>query len=268
MIKRYSVMAALTIAALLLVGAGKPLKQQEIQVQEVSELKGRRLVMGTSADYPPFEYIKNGDIIGFDVDVAGLIAKDLGVTLEIKDMEFAGLLPAMNSKHVDFVMATLTASSEREKHADFSEAYYHSPVTMVVRDVDGISSLTDLSGKTVGVQLGSTWERFAKSKQKSIKDLEVMSINKGPQMLEELKLGRVDAVIVDKSQAEYFVKVSVGTKMLTLLDERADGYVIMFPKGSDLREPFNRTIKKLREKGQIEELEHKWLVQKASDVIF
>lgn len=267
MVRKCAVMASLFATMLLLLGSAAP-ANDSYSLSRDESLIGKRVVMGTSADYPPFEYIKNGNIIGFDVDIARMVAKELGINLEIKDMEFSALLASIQSGHADFVMATVTASEERRKHVDFSDVYYSSPVTMVVREADHIATMQDLSNKTVGVQLGSTWESFAKQKKKDVKSMNILSINKGPQMLEELKLGRVDAILVDRSQAEYFVRVSVGTKMITMLDERADGYVMMFPKGSPLRVPFNKVLKELKKKGRIEELEHKWLVQKASDVVF
>ncbi|MFP3488402.1 transporter substrate-binding domain-containing protein, partial [Staphylococcus sp. SIMBA_130] len=87
----------------------------------------KTLVMGTSADYPPFEYIDSAqgeEIIGFDVDIANYIADELGYNVEIKDMDFSGLITALSSERVDFVLAGMTPTEERKENVDFSDIYY------------------------------------------------------------------------------------------------------------------------------------------------
>ena len=98
---------------------------------------GRKLVMVTSADYPPYEFRNtatgNNEIIGFDVDIAKYITKELGYQLEIRDTDFSGIIPALQSKRADFAMAGMTPTAERKKNVDFSNIYYEAKNTIVTK---------------------------------------------------------------------------------------------------------------------------------------
>ncbi|MDK2806676.1 MAG: arginine/lysine/histidine transporter system substrate-binding protein, partial [Thermoanaerobacterium sp.] len=124
------------------------------------------IVMGTSADFQPFEFHKlvNGKdtIMGFDVDLANAIAKKLGVKLEIKDIDFTGLIPALQSGQIDMAIAGMNATPDRKKNVDFSDEYYNSEQVLVVKSSSSINNLKDLNGKTVAVQLGTTSDDAAK----------------------------------------------------------------------------------------------------------
>ncbi|KYH28726.1 MULTISPECIES: ABC transporter substrate-binding protein [Clostridium] len=158
------------------------------------------LIVGTSGDYPPYEFHKkvNGEdkVVGFDIMIAEEIAKDLGVKLEIRDMNFEGLLGALKSNKVDMVIAGMNPTPERAKEVDFSKVYYVAKQAVLVRaeDKDKIKSLDDLKGKKVGVQLSSTQEEIAKSQ---IKDAEIKSLSKITDLILELKNKKVDALVVE-----------------------------------------------------------------------
>ena len=100
---------------------------------------GRKLVMVTSADYPPYEFRNtatgNNKIIGFDVDIAKYITKELSYQLEIRDTDFNGIIPALQSKRADFAMAGMTPTAERKKNVDFSNIYYEAKNTIVAKKV-------------------------------------------------------------------------------------------------------------------------------------
>lgn len=118
--------------------------------------------MGTSADYPPFES-KDGDkIVGFDVDLAEALAEKTGHEIEVKDMDFNGLVTALKTNKVDIVLSGMTPTPKRKKQVDFSNVYYTAHNMIVTKKSSGIKSLDDLKGKTVGVQLGSIQEEKAK----------------------------------------------------------------------------------------------------------
>jgi len=124
-----------------------------------------KLILGTSADYPPFEFHKsiNGKdtIVGFDIEIAKEIAKDLGVTLEIKDLKFDGLLAALDQGTVDIVIAGLTPTEDRAKSVDFSIQYYSADQSVVIRESDKgtLTTAESLKGKTIAVQKGSVTGR-------------------------------------------------------------------------------------------------------------
>jgi len=124
--------------------------------------KAGKLVVGTSADYAPYEFHKMIDgkdtIIGFDIEIAKEIAKDLGVTLEIQDMGFDGLLQALNAGKVDFVISGMTPTDERKKAVDFSKVYYVAKQGVIIRteSKDAIKTIADLKGLRLRVQSDAT----------------------------------------------------------------------------------------------------------------
>jgi ABC-type amino acid transport substrate-binding protein len=124
------------------------------------------LTMITSPDYPPFEYYENQGstrkIVGFDIDIANYIAKELGFKLEIMETDFGGLIPALQANRADFAMASMNPTPERKQNVDFSLIYYQGRDTIVADKGSKITKLEDLAGKRLGVQLGTTQEQSAK----------------------------------------------------------------------------------------------------------
>lgn len=102
------------------------------------------LVMATSADYPPFEYVetkKSDEIIGFDVDLAKAIAKKLGLKVQVKDMDFGGLVQSLKSGQADFVLSGMTPTEKRKKNVDFSDIYYTAHHMIVSKKIVGLRRL-------------------------------------------------------------------------------------------------------------------------------
>ncbi|MFC5701843.1 ABC transporter substrate-binding protein [Cohnella faecalis] len=166
-----------------------------------------KIILGTSAEYAPYEFHKNvggkDQIVGFDIEIAKEIAKDFGVELEIKDMSFDNLLNELKIGRIDFVLAGMTPDSERAKVVDFSKNYYEAVQAVFVRseDKDKFKTLADLENKAIGVQTGSTQEKIAKG----IKDAKVKSLGKTTELVLELKSRKVDALIVELPVAQGYV---------------------------------------------------------------
>lgn len=171
--------------------------------------KAGKIVIGTSADYAPYEFHKNIDgkdtIVGFDIEIAKAIAADLGVKLEIKDMGFDGLLAALNANNVDFVISGMTPNEERRKSVDFSKSYYIAEQIILVRadDKDKYKSMDELKKATIGVQTGSIQEALAKDQLAGAK---LKSIGKIPDLILELKNKKVDALVMEAPVANGYVK--------------------------------------------------------------
>ncbi|MCA1030658.1 transporter substrate-binding domain-containing protein [Bacillus timonensis] len=217
------------------------------------------LVMGTSADFPPFETRDDkGNIVGFDIDLATYIANELGYELEIKDSSFDGLIGALQAKRFDFVASGMSATEKRQQSVDFSIPYNHSGEMIVTLKDSGITSMEELEGKKLAVQLGTIQEEGAKKLSEQLSNLVVKPLNKVPDMIQELKSGRVDAVYLDKTVAEGYIK-ELGLDGFDDTNNSAPGMAIAFPKGSDLVESFNKVLQKMMENGELEKLEQKWL---------
>ena len=218
------------------------------------------LVMGTSADYAPFEYIeteKSDEIIGFDVDLAKAITSKLGYKMEVKDMDFNGLVQALKSGQADFVLAGMTPTEKRKKNVDFSDIYYTAQFMIVSKKDSGISKLEDLKGKTVGVQLGSIQADKAKEINEEL-PIKIEDRNRIQDLIQEIKSGRFDAAIIEDTVAKGYFTKETELEGFTLNDDPEAGSAIAFPKDSDLTEKFNQELKKMKENGELDELIIKW----------
>lgn len=216
------------------------------------------IVMGTSPDYPPYENVdakNNGEIVGMDIDIAKFIAAQLGYKLEIAPMDFNGLIAALQTGRVDFVMSAMSVTEERKQNVDFSSTYYVARNTIVSRESDPIETVEELAGKIVGTQLGSTQDVFAETLQGA----ELKKLNRIPDLILELNTGRVDAVIVEDAVALEMAASNPDLKVSYLpAGGVEDGYAIAFPKGSELVAPFNEVLEEMKATGQIEEITEKW----------
>lgn len=226
---------------------------------ETNNTDAKVLKMGTSADYPPFEYIdtaKGSDIIGIDVDIAKAVTEKLGYELEIQDMDFGGLISALQNGQVDFAASAMSATDERKESVDFSDIYYTSKHIIVSKQGSGIQSVDDLKGKTVGAQLGSIQETKAKELAETT-DFKVDSRNRIPELIQEIMAGRMDAAIIEDTVAEGYLSENKEIEGFTIED--ADGgYAIAFPKGSELTEAFNKELKAMIDSGEIDAIIKKY----------
>ncbi|SIP95265.1 polar amino acid transport system substrate-binding protein [Paenibacillus sp. RU4T] len=218
----------------------------------------KTLVLGTSADYAPYEFHKTVDgkdaIVGFDIEIAKEIAKDMNAKLEIKDMDFDGLLLSLNTDKVDFVISGMTPTEERAKAVDFSKIYYMADQGVLAKkgNEGSFNTLDDLKGKKIGVQKGSIQEGIAKE----IEGAKLTSIAKIPELILELNSGRVDALILEKPVADQYVKAQDTVALTNVkIEQSADeaGSAIAIKKGNqELVDSINKTIDRLKESGEID----------------
>ena len=224
------------------------------------------LKMGTSADYKPFEFhdTSGGDdkIVGFDVDIARRLSEDLGFKLEIVDMDFNGLIPALQSQRVNFVMAGMTPTPERKRNIDFSQIYYEARNTIIAKQGKNLTTIASLYGKTVGAQLGSTQEEAVKTmNQEAAKQkkpaINLVTRNRVSELIQEIKANRIDAAIVEDTVAQGYIGVYPDLQF-SVIENNEGGYAIAFPQGSNLVAPFNKVLATMKKDGTLERLAKKW----------
>lgn len=222
--------------------------------------KDGKLVVGTSADYPPYEFHAtvdgNDKIVGFDMDIAQEVADDLGVKLEIKDMDFDGLLVALQANKVDMVFAGMTPTEERKENADFSDIYYEATHRFILRSGEeaSVKSFDDLKGKKIGVQKGSIQEGIAKD---NFDESNIKSLAKVTDLILDLKNNKVDAILVEEGVAKLYCEKNEGIAVADNFVVKDDngGAAIAFNKGqAELQTEVNKTIQKLKDEGKIEKL--------------
>ncbi len=227
--------------------------KEQMKIDKI--IKSGKIVAGTSADYPPYEFraINDDDTIyGMDIDIANEIAKDLGVKLEIKEIVFSRLFDAVRKGEIDFIIAGLSPTEKRKKIVDFSVPYYKALQNMLIRsaDVNKINSLEDLRGKKVGTQKGSIQEELVKQQIAGALFFEEDTIIK---LVDDLKKGKLDVIILEKPVAESFAKRNKGLINIKCVSESSFlGSAIAVKKGDKkLLKRINMILAKLKHNNMI-----------------
>jgi polar amino acid transport system substrate-binding protein len=213
-------------------------------------------IVGTSADNPPYEFMKDGKIVGFDIDLITEIGKHLGKQVKFKNMEFHSLLAAISSNNVDLVTAGLSITKERTARVDFSIPYASATVAVLYRREDAFKKHQDLENKNVGAQLGTIWSLIAHDlAAKSQFRFKALSSNL--MLVEELKTKRIDAIIMESFQADKFLEANPAFAHFNL-EEFSSSFSIAMPKNSPLKKNIDHAIKALKSNGTIHALSKKW----------
>jgi polar amino acid transport system substrate-binding protein len=265
MIQRRRFLITLACCASLIVGLGSGCSSTTPEADSGGEegaTEVQTLVMATSADYPPYEFYETargeGEPIGFDIDIANAIAEKLGYEIEISDMDFNGIIPALQSGRADFAMAGMTPTEERKENVSFSSIYYDAKNTIVAAADSGFKTYDDLDGQTVGVQLGSIQEEEAKTKVEEGANFTIESRNKISELIQEIKAGRIDAAIIENTVAQGYINANEDLEFTELESDEAAGSAIAFPKDSPLVDEFDEALAELKESGELDALITKW----------
>ena len=217
-----------------------------------------KLVMATNATFPPYEYYDaDKQIVGIDVEVAGLIAEKLGLELEVSDMEFDSIIAAVKQGKADIGMAGITITEERKKNVAFSDTYTKATQMIIVQEGSAIASPDDLKDVKIGVQTGTTGDLYVSDLSED--GVEVMQFSKGIDAVIALTQGKVDAVVIDGEPAKVFVE---GNEGLVLLDEAftEEEYAIaVAPENEELLEQINTALAELEESGELQAVVDKYI---------
>ena len=209
-------------------------------------LKAGKLSVATSPVFPPFESLEGGKVVGIEVDIMELIAKELGVELEIVQMDFDAVLMGIQTAKYDCGASGITVDADREKNMLFTKPYYNAAQVIVVKEGSPITGKADLSGKTVSVQTGTTAESGCLDE-----GISVQAFNANADAKTALTTGKVDAWVVDNLTALQMVEDGDG---LVVLDEKMteEPYAFAFAFGSeDLVAEINKILEKLISDGTI-----------------
>jgi polar amino acid transport system substrate-binding protein len=204
-----------------------------------------KLVVGTSADYAPYEFHTTIDgkdqIVGFDISMAKEIAQQLGVKLEVQDMSFDALLGAVKTGKVDLAIAGMSATPEREQEVSFSEPYFvdQNVVLVLKKDADKYETLTGLKSATLAAQITTTQLDVAKS----VNPKKVVTLKKVTDEVTQLAQGKVDGVVVPTTTAEaYTTSSSQFAIAKAVLPGTTDGSSIMMAKNATVLQSKVNTI--------------------------
>lgn len=222
------------------------------------------ILVGTEATYPPFEYRnEKNQVVGYDIDVVEAVAKHLGKKVEIVDMSFDGLIPALMTGKVDLVAAGMTNTEERRKKVNFSSVYYDIENAFVVRaDDSSITKLDDLKGKIATVQIGTAQDTFITN---TGLPAEIKRFQKNDDALMEIKVGRGDFCVVNLTVANAFLRnnktfeedLKIGFR--NKIHREGEGIALGLPKGDEaLLNAVNGAIETMKNNGEFDSIKKKY----------
>ncbi|ABV33426.1 MULTISPECIES: basic amino acid ABC transporter substrate-binding protein [Pseudothermotoga] len=220
----------------------------------------RTITVGTSADFPPFEYIENGQFVGFDMDLMREIAKIAGFDLKFVDMSFDSLIPALRAGQVDVVAAAMTITDERKQVVDFSIPYWTADQSVIVKSESPLTITVLFSKGKIGVQTGTTGDLWCTDNLVSTGMLPEKNLKRYDTFvlaLSDLLNGNIDAIVLDSPVANRFA----ATKPVRVVGIITTGeqYGVAVRKGEkELLEKINNAIKVLNESGKMSELIDKY----------
>ena len=219
---------------------------------------GNELILATSADYPPFEFIILDDAgeqqyVGIDISVAEVIAEDLGKELKVANQDFDSLMAALQKGDADIVLAAIEASPERLEAADFSDPYYTDLPPMVLVKADNAAAYTTIEsfdGKSVGAQTGTTKADIVTNDMTGANLVALTSVN---DLVNQLVYDKVDAIVLDGAVAMQFAESNADLVVAEVSLGEAYPYCVAVQKGDpkNLLPSINATIAKLIENDQI-----------------
>ena len=235
------VLALVMAAAFLTACGGSGVSLADVQ-------KAGKLVIATSPDFPPFENLENGEVVGIEIDIMNLICQEMGVELDIQQMDFESVVPGIQAGKFDAGVSGITVTEDRKKNVDFSDPYFLASQAIVVTPDSPITCKADLTGKKISVQTGTTAEEYCMDE-----GYEVLAYTANNDAASALTSGKVDAWVVDNE-----VAVALAAEQgLVVLSEAmtSEPYAFAFPKGSDtLVAEFNKILGELIADGTIQSI--------------
>ncbi len=221
------------------------------------------LIMATNAEFPPYEYIENNEVVGIDVEISAAIAEKLGLELKVENMEFDSIISSVKGGKVDIGAAGMTVTPERLEEVNFTTSYATGVQVVIVTEDSPITSVDDLfaegANTTIGVQLATTGDLY------STWDIEdeglgtVDRYNKGADAVMALKSGKVDCVIIDNEPAKAFVAENEGLKILDT-EYAVEDYAIAISKNNEeLLEAVDKALQELIADGTVASIVSKYI---------
>lgn len=224
-----------------------------------SGVMAQTYVVGTNASFPPFEYVEDGEIVGFDIELIKEIAKLQGFEVEVRDISFDSLIPGLASGSLDIVAAGMTITADREEVVDFSDPYYSANQSVLVHE-ESDANLTVLFGNhDVGVQTGTTGDTWVRDNllEDEILTGELRNYDSYVFVIRDLANGNIDAAVLDKPVAETYSQnnpVNVVAEIIT-----GEEYGIAVGEGNEeLLAEINAGLEKVKNNGTMEELIQKY----------
>jgi polar amino acid transport system substrate-binding protein len=209
----------------------------------------------TDATFPPMEFVKDGQRTGFDIDLVEALGKEMGRKIEWIDIDFKGLIPALQSGRADMAMSAIYITDERRKVVDFSDPYYAGGLVVLTKKAGPVKTLKDLDGKKVSVQVGTKSVQYLKD---NFPKAERVEVEKNQEMFNLAQIGRADAAVTGKPAAKLYAQSH--PDMTVLADQiTTEEYGMAIPKNQPATtQAVNAALKAIKANGTYDKLVAKW----------
>lgn len=221
--------------------------------------------VATDNSYAPFEFINEdtNELEGFDVDLVTALADEVGIEIEIQQLEFDGIVAGLGSGKFDIGIAGMTITDERKENIDFTESYYEAGLILAVTDDhDDIESIDDVDDKTIATRVGSTSEDYLEENTEAERE----AFPEITDAYQAVMQNKVDAVLYDLPNVQYYSNKETGGDLKTVGEKlTGEDYGIGFPKGSELRDDFDDALATLKEDGTYGDIYEEWFGERPEE---
>lgn len=246
---------SLTLAAILAAGVLCACGEKADETQP--------LTMATNAEFPPYEYMEDGKIVGIDAEIAQAIADKLGRELVIENVDFDSLIPGVQTGKYDFVMAGMTVTDERLEQVSFTQTYATGIQSIIVKEDSPITSVDDLfaegANNKIGVQLATTGDIYCTSDIEDAGLGTVERFNKGADAVMALTSGKINCVVIDNEPAKVFVENNEGLKILDTEYIQEEYAAAVAKENTELLEQIDTALGELIADGTVAEIVAKYI---------
>ena len=259
LLPRTALAAAVLVLATACGGGGDSDTAAPAEEGGIAFVEDGKLTTCTHLPYPPFQFERDGEVIGFDVELMDMVAEELGVEQEIVDTPFETIKTGadLNAGKCDVAAAGMTITDERKANLDFSVPYFDATQALLAKKGSGITSLDDAKGKKVGSQSATTGEDYVKAE-----GIDPVSFESSDAELNGLRSGQVDVIVQDlpvvsewlkdEANADYEIVANLDTGEQYGLAVKKDG-------NDELLKTIDEVITQAREDGSYDELYEKWI---------
>ncbi len=221
------------------------------------------LTMATNAEFPPYEFMENNEIVGIDAEIAKAIADKLGYELVIENVDFDSLIPGVQTGKYDFVMAGMTVTEDRLEQVNFSQTYAKGVQSIIVKEDSPIKSVDDLfaegADNKIGVQLATTGDLYCTWDIEDEGLGKVERYNKGADAVMALTSGKIDCVVIDNEPAKVFVENNEGLKILDTEYIEEDYAIAVSKDNAELLEKIDTALGELIADGTVQSIIDKYI---------
>ncbi|MBE7028796.1 MAG: transporter substrate-binding domain-containing protein [Ruminococcaceae bacterium] len=214
------------------------------------------LTMATSADFEPYEYYENDEIVGIDIDIMNAVCEKIGMTLKPEDMSFDSVIGATQTGKTDIAMSGITITEDRKNMINFTIPYTSTTQSIIVPKDGAIAKKTDLEGKKIGVQINTTGDTQV---TEEFGDAAVERFQNGALAVESLKNNKIDCVVIDGEVAKALVNANEGLEIIADAYSIEEYAIAIAKENTELLEKINGALEELLKDGTIDGIIKKYI---------